>query len=42
MSSKQIAESIKVNIVSAKVFANMVHGDVDCITWCTIVWPVVN
>ena len=42
VSAKQIAESIKVNIVSANVFMNMVCGDVDCVMWCTLVWPVVN
>ena len=42
MSAKQIAESIKINVVSAKAFVNMVHGDDDCITWCTLVQPVVN
>ena len=39
---KQIAESIKVNVMLAKAFVNMVCGDVDCITWCTLVRPVVN
>ena len=42
VSAKYIADSIKINIVSAKAFVNMVRGDVDCITWCTLVWPVVN
>ena len=28
--------------MSAKVFVNMVHGDDECITWCTLVQPVVN
>ena len=40
--AKQIAESIKVNVVSAKAFMNMVCGDVDCATWCTMVRPVVK
>ena len=40
--AKQIVESIKINVVSAKAFVNMVHGDVDCITWCTLERPVVN
>ena len=40
--AKQIVESIKVNIVSAKAFVNMVHGDDECITWCLLVWSVVN
>ena len=42
VSVTQIAESIKVNIVSAKAFVNMVHGYVDCVMWCTLVRPVVN
>ena len=42
VSAMQIAESIKVNIVSAKAFVNMVCGDVGCVTWCTLVRPVVN
>ena len=42
VSAKQIVASIKVNIVSTKAFVNMVHGDVDCVMWCTLVWPVVN
>ena len=42
VSAKQIAESTKVNVVSAKAFVNMVCGDVDCIMWCTLVRPVVN
>ena len=42
VSAKQIAESIKVNIVSAKALVNMVCGDVDCVMWCTLVWPVAN
>ena len=42
MSAKQIAESIKFNIASAKMIVNMVHSDDDCVTWCTLVQPVVN
>ena len=42
VSAKQIVESIKVHIVSTKAFVNMVHGDVDFITWCALVQPVVN
>ena len=37
-----MAESIKVNVVSAKVFVNMVRGDPASVTWCTLVCPVVN
>ena len=40
--AKEIAESIKVKIVSAKVFVSMVHGDDECATWCALVHPVVN
>ena len=42
VSAKQITESIKVNVVSAKAFVNMVHGDDECVTWCMLVRPVVN
>ena len=38
----QIAENIKVNVVSAKAFVNMACGDVDSVMWCTLVRPVVN
>ena len=42
LSAMQIVESKKVNVVSAKAFVNLGHGDVDCITWCMLVQPVVN
>ena len=42
VSAKQIVDSIKVNVVSAKAVVNMVCGDIDCVTWCTLVRPVVN
>ena len=42
VSAKQIAESIKVSVVSAKAFVNMVCGDDECVTWCILVQPVVN
>ena len=29
-------------MVLAKVFVYMVHGDADCVTWYTLVWPIVN
>ena len=35
--AKSIAESIKVNVMSAKAFVNMVRGNDECITWCTLV-----
>ena len=37
-----MAESIKVNVVLAKAFINLVHSDPESITWCTLVWPVVG
>ena len=37
-----MAESIKVNVVLAKVFINLVHGDPESMTWCTLVRPVVS
>ena len=42
VSARQLAESIKINVVSARVFVNIVHGDNDAVTWCTLVCPVVN
>ena len=42
VSAKQVADSIKVNVVSARVFVNLVHGDSEAVTWCTLVQPVVN
>ena len=40
--AKQVAESIKVNVVSARVFVNLVRGDPASLTWCTLLWPVVS
>ena len=40
--AKQVAESIKVNIVSAKAFVNLVRGDPESLTLCTLVQPVVS
>ena len=37
-----MAESIKVNVVSAKAFINLVRGDPESMTWCTLVQPVVH
>ena len=37
-----MAESIKINVASACAFVNMVCGDNDAVTWCTLVRPVVN
>ena len=37
-----MAESTKVNIVLAKAFVNLVHGDPESLTWCTLVQPVVS
>ena len=41
-SAKQVADSIKVNVVSACAFVNLVCGDSEAVTWCTLVRPVVN
>ena len=38
----QVAESIKINVVSARAFVNMVCGDSDSVTWCTLVHPMVS
>ena len=37
-----MAESIKVNVVLGRVFVNLVHGDPESLTWCTLVWPVIS
>ena len=37
-----MAESIKVNIVLAIVFLDLVYGDPESLMWCTLVWPVVS
>ena len=37
-----MAESIKVNIVSAKAFVNLAHGGLESLTWGTLVRPVVR
>ena len=42
MLAKWVAESVKVNMVSAKAIVNMIYNDVDCVTWCTLVQPVVS
>ena len=42
VSAKQVAGSIKINIVSAHAFVNLVSGDSNGVTWCTLVRPVVN
>ena len=42
VSTKQVADGIKVNVVSARVFVNLVCGDWEAVTWCTLVWPVVK
>ena len=42
VSVRQVGESIKVNVVSASAFVNMVCGDSDAVTWCTLVCPMVN
>ena len=40
--ARQIAESIKVYVVSTKAFVNMFRGDDECVTWCSLVQSVVN
>ena len=42
VSAKQVADSIKVNVVSARTFVNLVCGDSEAVTWCMLVRPVVN
>ena len=37
-----MAESIKVNVVSANAFVNLVCGDPESIAWFTLVWPVIS
>ena len=42
VSAKQVADSIKGNVVSAHAFVNLVHGDSEAVMWCILVRPVVN
>ena len=42
VSAKQVVDSIKVNVVSACTFVNLVCGDSEAVTWCTWVRPMVN
>ena len=42
VSTEQVAYSIKINVVSAHAFVNLVCGDSEAVTWCTLVRPVVN
>ena len=42
MVASYVAESIKVNVVLAKAFVNLVHGDPEGLMWCTLVQPVVS
>ena len=37
VSARQVAKSTKINLVSARAFVNIVHGDSDVVTWCTLV-----
>ena len=41
VSAKQVAVSIKINIVSAHAFVNLVHGDPEAVMWCMLVRHVV-
>ena len=38
----QMAENTKVNAISAKEFVNLVCGDLESITWCRLVRPIIN
>ena len=42
VSTKQSADSIKINIFSAHVFINLVCGDSEAVMWYTLVRHVVN
>ena len=42
VSAEQTAESIKVNVVSAKAFVNILCNDDECVMWCMLVGPIVN
>ena len=42
VSAKQVADSIKINIVSARAFINLVCGDSEAVTLCSLVSFVVN
>ena len=42
VSTKQVVGSIKVDVVSARAFVNLVRGDSEAVMWCTLVSPVVN
>ena len=42
VSAKQVADSIKVNVVAVHAFVNLVCGDSEAVTWCMLVRNVVN
>ena len=42
VSTKQVADSIKVNVISARAFVNLVCGDSKDVTQCMLVRPVMN
>ena len=42
VSAKQLADSIKANIVSAHAFVNLVHGNSEAVMWYISVRPAVN
>ena len=42
VSAKQVADHIKIDVVSAHVLVNLVCGDSEAVTWCMLVRPVVN
>ena len=39
VSTKEVADSIKINVISARAFVNLAYGDSDLVTWCMLVWP---
>ena len=42
VSAKQVANSIKINVISVHAFVNLVCGDSDSVPWCMLVRPVGN
>ena len=42
VSAKQMVDSIKINVVSAHAFVNLVCGDSEVVTWCLLVRPMLN
>ena len=42
VSAKQVAKSIRIDVIFACTFINMVCGDSESAIWCILVRPVVN